>query len=63
MDDDDDDNAQQRRQADKARRRAPQYKYRDILQKLANREVQEVCIDLDDLATVRLNHRNQEARC
>ena len=50
---DDDDDAQQRRRAEKTRRRAPQYKYMDIMQKLANREIEEVCIDLEDLATVR----------
>ena len=60
---DEDDDAQQRRQAEKARRRAPQHKYRDVLQKLANREVEEICVDLDDLATVRPNLPIQDIWC
>ena len=50
---DEDDGAQQRRQAEKARRKATQYKYKDLLQKLADRQAEEICIELDDLETVR----------
>jgi hypothetical protein len=50
---DEDDNAQARRRQDKARSRLPQYKYKDTLQKLADRKVNEIVIDLDDLTTVR----------
>ncbi|KOS19480.1 DNA replication licensing factor mcm7 [Escovopsis weberi] len=39
------------REAARARARAPQYKYRDILQNLADRTTEEIAIDLDDLAT------------
>jgi DNA replication licensing factor MCM7 len=59
---DDDDDAQTRRQREKARSRLPQYKYKDILQKLADRQANEIVIDLDDLATVSnsfLRLRNQ----
>jgi DNA replication licensing factor MCM7 len=49
---DEDEDAQQRRQQEKARQRLPQYKYKDMLQKLADRQLDEVLIDLDDLATV-----------
>ncbi|KAH8905107.1 DNA replication licensing factor mcm7 [Coniochaeta sp. PMI_546] len=48
---DDDDDAQSRRQREKARSRLPQYKYKDVLQKLADRQADEIVIDLDDLAT------------
>ncbi|KAJ9142117.1 DNA replication licensing factor MCM7 [Pleurostoma richardsiae] len=48
---DEDEDAQQRRQQEKARQRLPQYKYKDMLQKLADRQLDEVLIDLDDLAT------------
>jgi DNA replication licensing factor MCM7 len=50
---DDDEEAQQRRAQEKARKRAPQHKYKEILQNVADRKIQEVVIDLDDLATVR----------
>lgn len=49
---DEDDDAQARRQREKARSRLPQHKYKDTLQKLADRQVDEIVIDLDDLATV-----------
>ena len=50
---DEDDEAEQRRIQERARKRLPQYKYKDMLQKLADRKVDELVIDLDDLATVR----------
>jgi DNA replication licensing factor MCM7 len=51
---DEDEDAQNRRQREKARKRLPQHKYKDTLQKLADRETDEIVIDLDDLATVSL---------
>ena len=48
-----DEDAQQQRLREKAQKRLPQYKYRDMLQKLADRKLDEALIDLDDLATVR----------
>ena len=50
---DEDDNAQQQRQRERARKRAPQHKYKDMLQDLANRKINELVIDLDDLHSVR----------
>ncbi len=49
---DEDDEAQARRQRDKERRRKPQHKYKEILQQLADRKIDEIVIDLDDLASV-----------
>lgn len=49
---DDDDEGQNRRQREKARKRLPQHKYKEVLQKLADRQADEIVIDLDDLATV-----------
>ncbi|KAK0733952.1 MCM2/3/5 family-domain-containing protein [Lasiosphaeria miniovina] len=46
---DEDDDAQQRRLRDKARKRAPQHKYKEMLQQLADRKLDQVVIDLDDL--------------
>ncbi|KAK3694302.1 MCM2/3/5 family-domain-containing protein [Podospora appendiculata] len=46
---DEDDETQQQRLQEKARRRAPQHKYKDILQQLADRKANEIVIDLDDL--------------
>ncbi len=50
---DEDEDAQQRRVQEKARRKLPQFKYRNMLQRVADRELSEVQIDLDDLASVR----------
>jgi DNA replication licensing factor MCM7 len=49
---DEDEDAQQRRAREKARKRQPQHKYREMLQQLADRKADELVIDLDDLATV-----------
>ncbi|CAK7223986.1 DNA replication licensing factor MCM7 [Sporothrix curviconia] len=46
---DETDEAAERRAQEKAARRKPQHKYRDMLQKLADRKIDEVTIDLDDL--------------
>lgn len=51
--DDEDEAAGGRRNREKSRRGAPQYKYKDMLQGLADRDIDEIVIDLDDLATVR----------
>lgn len=51
---DEDDGAQQQRRRDKARKQPPQHKYKDMLQLLADRKINEVVIDLDDLYSVRL---------
>jgi len=48
---DDDDEARERRRQERQQKRVPQYKYKDELQKLANRTIDEIIIDLDDLAT------------
>lgn len=40
------------RQRERAQKRAPQYKYKDMLQELADRTIDEATIDLDDLALV-----------
>lgn len=45
----DDDGANERRRRDKERSRKPQHKYKDMLQNLADRKVNEILIDLDDL--------------
>lgn len=49
----DDEEGEERRVQERARSRLPQYKYKDMLQKLADRDIDEVVVDLDDLATVR----------
>lgn len=50
---DEDDEVHQRRLQEKARRRTPQHKYKDMLQQLKDRKTDEFLIDLDDLASVR----------
>jgi hypothetical protein len=49
---DEDDDAQERRRQEKARSRLPQHKYKDMLQELADRKIDEVMIELDDLESV-----------
>ncbi|KAH7272403.1 hypothetical protein MRS44_002911 [Fusarium solani] len=46
----DEDNQDGNRGQDKERRRAPHHKYKDMLQQLADRVIDEATIDLDDLA-------------
>lgn len=48
---DEDEQAGGRRRNDKERRRPPQHKYKEMLQKLADRTIIEATIDLDDLVT------------
>lgn len=50
MDDDDEDD--ERRQQQRADRKKPYHKYKDIMQQLANRKVDEVLVDLDDISQV-----------
>ena len=50
--DDDDETAADRRRQGKEGRRAPEHTYKETLQKLADRSVDEIIIDLDDLSTV-----------
>ena len=52
---DEDEEARARRQQEKAAKRGPQPKYQIMLQELADRNIDEVMIDLDDLASVRTN--------
>lgn len=49
---DEDDQAQARRQQQKAAKRGPQPKYQIMMQELADRKIDEVMIDLDDLSDV-----------
>lgn len=53
----DEDNQDGNRGQDKERRRAPHHKYKDMLQQLADRVIDEATIDLDDLAIVRISCR------
>lgn len=51
MDDEDDEEQQTRRQARK-QAQTPKFKYKDLLQRIADRYEDEITIDLDDLAKV-----------
>jgi DNA replication licensing factor MCM7 len=48
----DDDGQEGNRRQQAKERRAPQYKYKNMLQQLSDRTIDEATIDLDDLATV-----------
>ncbi|KAG8165019.1 hypothetical protein KVR01_005294 [Diaporthe batatas] len=48
MDEDDED--EQRRRQERANRKKPYHKYKDLMQQLANRDIDEVLIELDDIA-------------
>ncbi|KAH9888275.1 DNA replication licensing factor mcm7 [Xylariomycetidae sp. FL2044] len=48
---DDDDQAQERRRKQKAASRMPKHKYADMMQKVADRTMDEVLIELDDVAS------------
>jgi DNA replication licensing factor MCM7 len=52
--DEDDQQAVSRR---KAAQRQPRFKYKDMMQQLADRKLDEVLIELDDLVTVSTCHR------
>ena len=49
---DEDEQAGDRRRQERQQKRTPQYKYKNLLQKLANRTIHEITVDLDDLAEV-----------
>ena len=49
---DEDDEADERRRQDRANRKNPYHKYKDLMQELANRDIDEVLIELDDIAQV-----------
>ncbi|KAK7226086.1 hypothetical protein V2G26_014089 [Clonostachys chloroleuca] len=57
---DDDQEAHDRRREERRQKRTPQYIYKDTLQKLANRTIEEVTIDLDDLAAWEEQHDEYE---
>ncbi|KAI0404833.1 DNA replication licensing factor mcm7 [Xylaria palmicola] len=48
---DEDDEAQEQRRRDKAASKQPRHKYADMMQKLADRSIDEVLVELDDLVT------------
>lgn len=50
MDDDNED--EDRRRQERANRKKPYHKYKDLMQQLANRDIDEVLIELDDIAQV-----------
>ncbi|KLU84671.1 DNA replication licensing factor mcm7, partial [Magnaporthiopsis poae ATCC 64411] len=52
---DEDDEAAQRRQQERARQKGPRYKYKEMLRELADRKIDEVVIELDDLAAYEQN--------
>lgn len=49
---DEDDEATERRRKEKESRRTPQHKYKLLLQQLADRTIEEITIDLDDVHAV-----------
>lgn len=49
---DEDEGAAARRTQNRAARRKPQHKYRELLQELADRKSNEIVIDLDDVSSV-----------
>lgn len=50
MDEDNED--EDRRRQERANRKKPYHKYKDLMQQLANRDIDEVLIELDDIAQV-----------
>ena len=51
---DEDEGAAARRAQEKLRKKVPRHKYKDIMQQVADRKLNEIVIDLDDVAVVRL---------
>lgn len=49
---DDDDEGEERRRQERANRKKPYHKYKDLMQQLANRDIDEVLIELDDISQV-----------
>ncbi|KAH8676092.1 DNA replication licensing factor mcm7 [Xylariales sp. PMI_506] len=58
---DEDDEAHERRRRQRATQKLPQYKYGDLMQKLADRTIDEVVIELDDLASFE-SENNEELK-
>lgn len=50
---DDDNDEEERHRQERADRKKPYHKYKDLMQQLANRKIDEVLVDLDDVAQVR----------
>ncbi|MCJ1330588.1 Mcm2-7 hexameric complex component [Thelotrema lepadinum] len=50
-----------RRRASNSRNREPRRKYLEVLQKVADREISEICIDLDDLAEYETNMSDEDS--
>ena len=50
---DEDDDAHERRRRERATSKQPKHKYVDLMQKLSDRSIDEVLIELDDLVAVR----------
>ncbi|KAI0596622.1 DNA replication licensing factor mcm7 [Biscogniauxia sp. FL1348] len=48
---DEDDNARERRRRERASSKLPKHKYADMMQKLADRSIDEVLIEMDDIAS------------
>ncbi|KAG9249899.1 DNA replication licensing factor mcm7 [Emericellopsis atlantica] len=48
---DDDDGAAEERQRQRQQKRVPQYKYKEALRQLANRQIDSITVDLDDVQT------------
>lgn len=59
---DEDEEYGSRRRQDRQRQKTPQHKYKDLLQKLADRSIDQVVIDLDDLASVSSNPCHRKSR-
>lgn len=63
---DEEDDTGDRRRRDKEQRRNPHHKYKEMMQKLADRVIDEIVLDLEDLATVCVNllstlHKSNQA--
>ena len=52
MDEDENEEAADRRREERERKRVPQHKYQDMMQQLADRTLDEVTVELEDLALV-----------
>lgn len=50
--DDDDDEEETRRRAEREAKKQPYHKYKEIMRRLADRKIDEVLIELDDLQQV-----------
>lgn len=59
---DEDDGEEERRRQERADKKKPYHKYRNMMRQLADRKIDEVLIDLDDVAQVPGTHVTS-ARC